>query len=354
MSRLFAPLKLREVVFKNRIFLSPMCQYSSGDSAPEDWHFVHLASRAVGGAALVLTEAAAVSPEGRITPYDLGIWSDKQSEAFKRITSFVKRAGGAPGIQLGHTGRKGSADVPWRDRKPLSESEGGWMPVAPSAVPLDSRSPVPREMSAAEIEAMVGKFEAAARRSLVAGFEVVEIHMAHGYLCHQFLSPLTNKRNDRYGGSLENRMRFPLETAGAVRKAWPEPLPLFVRISCTDWVDGGWDLPQSIELCRRLKEIGVDLIDCSSGALVPETAMEIGPGYQTPFSEAIRREVGIPTGTVGLITSAVQAEHILFTGQADAVFLGRELLRDPYWPLHAAAELKADIPWPKQYERAKR
>jgi len=354
MSRLFSPLKLRDMEFKNRIFVSPMCQYSSESGMPEDWHLVHLGSRAVGGAALVFTEATAVSPEGRITPWDLGIWSETHARSFERIAAFIKSQGAVPGIQLGHTGRKGSTDVPWRDREALSPERGGWQPVAPSPIPFDSRSPIPRELTPVEIEGITAKFVEAARRSAKAGFEVLEIHMAHGYLFHQFMSPLSNRRNDRYGGSLENRVRFPLETARAVRNVWPQSFPFFIRISCTDWVEKGWDLKQSLELCRKLKEIGVDLVDCSSGALVPDADIPVAPGYQTPFSEAIRRQVGIATGAVGLITEAAQAEQIVSTGQADVVLLARGFLRDPYWPLHAARALGIDLPWPKPYERAKK
>lgn len=354
MSSLFSPLKLRCTEFKNRIFVSPMCQYSGDSGRPGDWHFVHLGSRAVGGAALVFTEATAVSPEGRITPWDLGIWSDPHGESLERITAFIKSQGAVPGIQLGHAGRKGSTDAPWRDRGPLSPERGGWQPVAPSPIPFDPRSPIPRELTLSEIEGITVQFVEAARRSLKTGFEVMEIHMAHGYLFHQFLSPLSNRRNDRYGGSLENRIRFSLETARAVRNVWPSSFPLFIRISCTDWVEKGWDLSQSTELCRKLKEIGVDLIDCSSGGLVPEAHIPVAPGYQTPFAAAIRRQVGIATGAVGLITEAVQAEQIISTGQADAVLLARGFLRDPYWPLHAARALGIDLPWPKPYERAKK
>jgi 2,4-dienoyl-CoA reductase-like NADH-dependent reductase (Old Yellow Enzyme family) len=354
MSQLFSPLKLRDITFQNRIFVSPMCQYCSQSSMPEDWHFVHLGSRAVGGAALVFTEAAAVSPGGRITPWDLGIWSDPHAQSFERITAFIKSQGAVPGIQLGHTGRKGSTDAPWRDREPLPPERGGWQPVAPSPIPFDPRSPIPRELTPVEIEGITAKFVEATRRSLKAGFEVLEIHMAHGYLFHQFLSPLSNLRTDRYGGSLENRIRFPLETARAVRDVWPSSLPLFIRISCTDWVKKGWDLRQSIEMCRKLKEIGVDLIDCSSGALVPEAHIPVAPGYQVPFAAAIRQQVGIATGAVGLITEPAQAEQIVSTGQADAVLLAREFLREPYWPLHAARALGIDLSWPKPYGRAKK
>jgi 2,4-dienoyl-CoA reductase-like NADH-dependent reductase (Old Yellow Enzyme family) len=354
MSRLFSSLKLRNIEFKNRIFVSPMCQYSSESSMPEEWHFVHLGSRAVGGAALVFTEATAVSPEGRISPRDLGIWSDSHIPAFRRVASFIKSHGAVPGIQLAHAGRKASTDVPWGSRDALTPEKGGWETVSSSPIPFDRRSPLPLELTGVEVEGMSAKFVQAARRSLQAGFEVLEIHMAHGYLFHQFLSPLTNHRKDRYGGSLENRLRFSLETAKAVRDAWPASLPLFIRISCTDWVENGWDLIQSIELCRRFKDVGVDLIDCSSGGLVPDAKIPAGPGYQVPFAAAIRQQIGIATGAVGLITEPAQAEQIVSAGRADAVLLAREFLRDPYWPLHAARALGADIAWPKPYERAKK
>jgi 2,4-dienoyl-CoA reductase-like NADH-dependent reductase (Old Yellow Enzyme family) len=354
LTKLFTPLKLRDIEFKNRIFVSPMCQYCGKDGMPEEWHFVHLGSRAVGGAALVIIEATAVSPVGRITPGDLGIWSDPHGEALKRIATFIKAQGAISGIQLGHAGRKASTDAPWKSREPLFEGQGGWEPIAPSAVPFEPHCPLPREITAAEIDEVVYQFRDAARRSLQAGFEVLEIHMAHGYLFHQFFSPLINHRNDRYGGPFENRIRFALETAQAVRQIWPKSLPLFIRISCTDWVEGGWDLAQAIELSRRFKECGVDLIDCSSGGAVPAAVIPAGPGYQTPFAAAVRQQAKIATGAVGLITEPVQAEQIVATGQADAVLLGRELLRDPYWPLHAAKELGVDISWPVQYERAKR
>ncbi len=353
MSKIFSPLRLREIEFKNRIFVSPMSQYCSKDGMPTDWHFVHLGSRAVGGAALVIAEAAAVSSEGRITPWDNGMWSDQHTQAFKPMAAFIKAQGAIPGIQLNHTGRKASTDTPWRNRRPLGKKEGGWEPLAPSAIPFDRSSPVPREMTNSEIEELVSKFAAAVRRCHQAGFEVLELHMAHGYLCHQFLSPLSNQRRDDYGGDLKNRARFPLKVAQAAREMWPAHLPLFVRISCTDWVQGGWDLRQSIDLCRWLKESGVDLIDCSSGGMLPDANIPIGPGYQVPFAAAIRREVGISTGAVGLITQPFQAEQIVATGQADAVLIGREFLRNPYWPLYAAKALGVDVPWPLQYERAK-
>jgi 2,4-dienoyl-CoA reductase-like NADH-dependent reductase (Old Yellow Enzyme family) len=349
--QLFSPFELRQKKFKNRIFVSPMCQYSSKDGMPNDWHLVHLGSRAVGGAALVMVEATAVSPEGRISPWDSGMWSDEHAAAFRRITAFVKAQGSIPGIQLAHAGRKGSIDVPWRGDKPLSTEEGGWKPVAPSPIPFKKGSPVPAEMTPGDMEEVASQFRAAAGRSLDAGFEVLELHMAHGYLLHEFLSPLSNHRKDDYGGQLENRERFPLKVAERVREVWPEFLPLFVRISCTDWAEEGWDLAQSIDFCRRLIDLGVDLIDCSSGGLVPDAVIPAGPGYQTPFSAAIRREVGIPTGAVGYITAPAQAEQIIATGQADVIILAREMLRHPYWPLHAARALKVDIPWPNQYTR---
>lgn len=352
-SQLFSTFELRGLEFKNRIFVSPMCQYSATDGLPDHWHLVHLGSRAIGGAALVMTEATAVSPPGRISPADLGLWNERQAEAFRPITAFVKAQGAVPGIQLAHAGRKGSTDAPWRGGHPIGESQGGWQPLAPSPLPLTTDHTVPIEMSQQDIDRCVEDFIAAARRALDAGFEVVELHMAHGYLLHEFLSPLTNERTDAYGGSLENRARLPLEVAGAVRTIWPDELPVFVRISAIDWVEGGWDLAQSTQLARWLKGLGVDLIDCSSGGLVTNAVIPMGPGYQTPFATAIRHEVQIPTGAVGLISTPEQAEQIVATGLADAVFLARELLRDPYWPLHAAQRLRAEVEWPPQYERAR-
>ena len=353
MSMLFSKFRLREIEFRNRIFVSPMCQYSSRDGMPNDWHLVHLGSRAVGGASLVMVEATAVSPEGRISPYDSGLWSSDHGKAFSRITAFIKSQGAIPGVQLAHAGRKASTDIPWRGDSPLDESEGGWQPIAPSPIPFDDRSLVPREMCSKDIEDILTQFQAAVRFSLDAGFEVLEVHMAHGYLLHEFLSPLSNKRTDEFGGTFENRIRFPLRVAETVRTVWPSRLPVFVRISCTDWVEGGWDLAQSVEFCRKLKEVGVDLIDCSSGTLVPYAKIPAGPGFQVPFAAAIRKEVGMPTGAVGFITQPVQAEQILATGQADVVLMAREMLRQPYWPLHAAYALRADILWPNQYLRAK-
>lgn len=320
---------------------------------PTDWHLVHLGSRAVGGAGLVMVEATAVTSEGRICPDDSGIWSDAHMEAFKRITRFIRDQGAVAGIQIAHAGRKASTDLPWRGGKPLGPDAGGWSPLAPSALPFDVGYPVPRVLDMAGLDEVVAAFRAAARRALAAGFQCLELHMAHGYLLHEFLSPLANQRDDQFGGSLENRMRFPLRVAIAVREVWPVSLPLFTRISASDWVEGGWDIRQSVELCRRLKALGIDLIDCSSGGITPAAAISAGPGYQTPFAARIREEAEVATGAVGLIVDPGQAEHILRTGQADAVFLAREMLRDPYWPLHAAAALHNDIEWPKQYARAK-
>lgn len=353
MNELFSPYRLREITFRNRVFVSPMCQYSSEEGMPNEWHSVHLGSRAVGGAGLVMVEATAVSPEGRISPKDSGIWSDAHAGAFAPITRFMKSQGAVPAIQLAHAGRKASTDVPWEGDGAVPPDKGGWQPVAPSPIAFNEKYAMPREMTGGDINQTIDDFVAAARRSLRAGFEVVEIHAAHGYLLHEFLSPLSNRRTDEYGGSLENRMRLPLEVARAVRKEWPTRLPLFVRISATDWADGGWDLPQSIELCKRFKEIGIDLIDCSSGGLAPKARIPVAPGYQVPFAESIRRETGIATGAVGLITRPHEAEQIVAEGKADVVLLARALLRDPYWPLHAAKVLGAEVAWPVQYGRAK-
>jgi 2,4-dienoyl-CoA reductase-like NADH-dependent reductase (Old Yellow Enzyme family) len=354
MSTLFTPYTLRTVTFRNRIFVSPMSQYSSHDGIPTNWHLVHLGSRAVGGAGLVMVEATAVSPEGRISPDDSGIWSDRHSAAFRPIADFISEQGAIPGIQLAHAGRKGSTDSPWRGGGPLNEDERGWQPLAPTPTPFDSGHPLPRELTYTDLDEIEQQFRSATKRTFAAGFQVVEIHMAHGYLLHEFLSPLTNRREDEYGGSLENRLRFPLRIVRAVREAWPGNLPLFVRISATDWVKGGWDLGQSVLLVRRLKLLGVDLIDCSSGFAVPGETIPFGPGFQVPFAAAIRKETGIATGTVGVITDPAQAEQIVATGQADVVSLARQMLRDPYWPLHAARSLGVDITWPDQYLRAKR
>lgn len=353
MSTLFSPLTMRTITFRNRIFVSPMCQYSSRDGLPTDWHLVHLGSRAVGGAGLVMVEATAVSPEGRISPDDSGIWSDAHTAAFTPITRFIREQGAVAGIQLAHAGRKGSCSLPWLGGGPLGLDACGWQPLAPTATPFDTGHPVPRALTLEEMDEVEAQFRAAAKRAFSAGFQVVELHMAHGYLLHEFLSPLVNQRDDQYGGSLENRLRFPLRVAKAVREEWPSKLPFFVRISATDWLEGGWDIDQSVILARHLKEIGVDLIDCSSGFAVPNEPVPFGPGFQVPFAARVRSEAGIASGAVGFITEPAQAEQIVATGQADVVLLGREMLRDPYWPLHAARVLRAEAAWPNQYLRAK-
>jgi 2,4-dienoyl-CoA reductase-like NADH-dependent reductase (Old Yellow Enzyme family) len=350
---LFTPLTQRGVTLRNRIVVSPMCQYSCADGVPTEWHLVHLGSRAVGGAGAVIVEATAVTPEGRISPGDCGLWNDAQEEAFRPIAAFLRAHGAAPAIQLAHAGRKASTDSPWRGGKPLPPGGGGWQTVAPSALPFADGHPVPHELKPGEIAAVVEAFASAARRALAAGFELLELHMAHGYLLHQFLSPLSNQRGDGYGGDLDRRMRLALEVTRAVRAAWPAERPLWVRISATDWVEGGWDLTQSVALARRLAELGVDLVDCSSGGSAPQAKVPVAPGYQVPFAAAIRGQAGIATAAVGLITEAKQAEEILASAQADAVVLARAMLRDPYWPLHAAHELGVDVPWPVQYLRAK-
>jgi len=350
---LFTPLSLRGVEFRNRVFVSPMCQYSADEGFANDWHLVHAGSRAVGGAGLVIVEATAVAPTGRISPDDLGLWSDAQIEPLARMARFVKAQGAAVGIQLAHAGRKASTASPWAGGKPVAEADGGWTPVAPSPIPFGPGYAEPRELSTGEIDRVIEEFAAAARRAAAAGFDVVELHAAHGYLLHEFLSPLTNARADAFGGSIENRMRFPLAVAQRLREAWPASLPMFVRISATDWVDGGWALDDSLAFARRLAAIGVDLVDCSSGGAVASAKIPVAPGFQAPFAAAVRREAAVPTGAVGMITSPEQAEQILATGQADAVLLARELLRNPYWPLVAARRLGATVDWPKQYLRAK-
>jgi len=351
MSQLFSPFALRELTFKNRVFVSPMCQYSCVDGIPNEWHLVHLGTRAVGGAALVMTEAASVNPEGRISPEDAGIWNDSQRDAWKPIAGFIKANGAAPGIQLAHAGRKASTFAPWRGRGRVESEQGGWQVMGPSGNAFSEAYPQPQEMTLAEIRRVIDDFAAAAKRSLEAGFEVAEIHAAHGYLAHQFLSPFSNLRQDQYGGSLENRMRFALDISSAVREVWPAALPVFTRISASDWKAGGWDIAQSIEFARQSKRIGIDLIDVSSGGAVADASMTIRPGYQVPFARAIRAAAGIATGAVGLITEAVQAEQIIADGDADCVFLARVLLRDPYWPLRAATELGQAVEWPDQYKR---
>jgi 2,4-dienoyl-CoA reductase-like NADH-dependent reductase (Old Yellow Enzyme family) len=351
MSHLFDSFSLRGLTLSNRIVVSPMCQYSSVDGMANEWHFVHLGARAVGGAALVFTEASAVTPEGRISPQDLGIWSDTHVDALARITDFVHGQGAAAGIQLAHSGRKGSMPRPWDGVRLIPPSDGGWEPCGPTADPFADGFPVPHALTAAEIRGVVDAFARAACRARAAGFDVVEVHAAHGYLLHEFLSPLSNRRTDEYGGSFDNRTRLCREVVTAVRKEWPEHLPVFVRFSCTDWTEGGWDIEQSVELARRLAG-DVDLVDCSSGGNVATAKIPVAPGYQAPFSERIRREAAVATGAVGLITTPAQADELVRTGRADCVFLARELLRDPYWPLRAARELGHATPWPAQYLRA--
>jgi len=353
LSSLFTSLTIRNVELKNRIAVSPMCQYSSVDGMPTDWHFVHLGTRAVGGAGLVMMEATAVSPEGRISPDDAGIWSDKHAEAYKKITSFITSQNCIAGIQLAHAGRKASTYSPWKGKGEVEIKDGGWQTIAPSAIPFENNYPRPEEMTLNDIRKVINQFKDAAIRGLNAGFNLLELHMAHGYLVHEFLSPLSNHRKDEYGGSLENRCRFALEITETVRNSIPVGVPLFVRISASDWKEHGWDADQSVVFASRLKEVGVDLIDCSSGGNVPDAKIPVGPGYQVPFAEKIKKEADIMTGAVGFITSPVQAETIIRTGQADIVFLAKEMLRNPYWPLHAAKELKAEVNWPDQYLRAK-
>lgn len=350
--KLFSPFRVREIELKNRIVVSPMCEYSAKDGHPQAWHLVHLGSRAIGGAGLVFTEASAVEERGRISSADTGIYEDAHVASWRPIVAFIREHGAVPGMQLAHAGRKASTAAPWTGGKPVSSQDGGWEPVAPSALAFDAGYNVPRELSVSEIAEVVAAFGKAAERALAAGFEVIEIHAAHGYLLHQFLSPLSNVRTDEYGGKFENRIRMAMEVARAVRGVWPPRLPLFVRVSATDWKEGGWDLAQTIELARQLKGLGVDLIDASSGGTALGVRIPLGPGYQTAFAEAIRKEAGIATGAVGMITEPVQAETILATEQADLVFLARELLRDPYWPRRAAEELDVKIKAPAQYERA--
>ena len=350
--KLFTPLRIREIEFKNRIVVSPMCQYSAKDGHPQTWHLVHLGSRAVGGASAVIAEATAVEERGRISLGDTGIYNDAQIASWKPITEFVRAAGAVPGIQLAHAGRKGSTGRPWEGGKAVAIADGGWEPVAPSAIAFDKDYPMPRALTVPEIDAVVAAFRRAAERALAAGFELVEIHGAHGYLLHEFLSPLSNIRTDEYGGSLENRMRLALRVSEAVREAWPARLPLFFRVSATDWQDGGWDLPQSVELAKRLKSLGVDLMDVSSGGSVPHAKIPVAPGYQVPFAEEIRKQARIATAAVGMITDAAQSEKILYSEQADLVVLAREMLRDPYFPRRAAHELGTKLAPPIQYQRA--
>jgi 2,4-dienoyl-CoA reductase-like NADH-dependent reductase (Old Yellow Enzyme family) len=353
MPGLFDPLPIRELTFANRVFVSPMCQYSSEDGYANDWHLVHLGSRAVGGAGLIITEATAVLPEGRISPQDLGIWKDEHIEMLARIAGFIHEQGSIAGMQLAHAGRKASTSRPWEGHDAVPESAGGWTKVvAPSAIPFSETYPMPGALTRDGIQEVVAGFAAAARRAREAGFRVVEIHAAHGYLIHEFLSPLSNQREDDYGGSFQNRTRLCREVVTAVRSAWPKELPIFIRISATDWIEGGWTIGESVKLAVELKAMGVDLVDCSSGGNALHAKIPVGPGYQTQFAERIRRDAGIMTGAVGMITSPEQAEHIIRTGQADAVIMAREFLRDPYWPLRAARELEQPIDWPIQYLRA--
>lgn len=354
MSSLFQSLTIRSINLKNRLVVSPMCQYSSVDGFANDWHLVHLGSRAVGGAALVFTEATAVSPEGRITHHDLGIYKEEHLENLQRITQFIKQQNSVAGIQLAHAGRKASHHRPWDGGAALNQNENPWITEAPSAIPYKEGEPTPHELTKEEIKNIVEDFKQSAIRAKQAGFEVIELHGAHGYLLHEFLSPISNQRTDEYGGSFENRIRFVLEITEAVRTVWDESLPLFVRISATDWVEGGWNIEESIELSRILKSKAVDLIDCSSGGNSPGQKIPVGPLYQTPFAERIKKEAGIMTGAVGLITTSQQAEDIISKGQADLVIMARQFLRDPYFPLHTAKESGVDVAWPVQYERAKK
>ena len=347
---LLSPLTIRGVTLRNRIVVSPMCQYVAKEGLADDWHLVHLGSRAAGGAALIFVEATAVTREGRITPGDVGIWTDAHAEPLARIARFVHSQGAVPGIQLAHAGRKASCDLPWKGGAGLTKPEvGGWQVVGPSAIAFDEGNPVPKALSESEIDGVVHAFEAATKRALGAGFQVIEIHAAHGYLLHEFLSPLSNHRTDNYGGSLDNRMRLTLRVAAAIRKLVPAELPVFVRISGTDWADGGWDIDQSVVLSCRLKELGIDLIDVSSGGLVPRARIPVGKGYQVPLARKIRSEAGIMTGAVGLITEAGYANEIVTGGDADLVFIAREMLREPYWALKAQQELGQEPSWPISY-----
>ncbi|MEU5098711.1 NADH:flavin oxidoreductase/NADH oxidase [Streptomyces sp. NPDC020996] len=366
MTSLFTPYDLRSLTVPNRIWMAAMCQYSAAPEGeavgtPTDWHFTHLAARATGGAGLIITEATAVSPEGRISPYDLGIWNDTQAAAFRRITSFLTSQGAVPGIQLAHAGRKASTERTWvdRGRQIRPDEPYGWQPVAPSALPFDASATTPAELTADQIRDVVRQFAQAAERALGAGFQVAEVHGAHGYLIHEFLSPHSNHRTDEYGGSFENRIRFALEVVDAVRAVWPEELPVFFRVSATDWLSEnpeddreGWTADDTVRLAKELQARGVDLMDVSTGGIAPGARIETGPGYQVPFAERVRNETGMPVAAVGLITEPAQAQEIVASGRADAVLLARELLRDPYWPRHAAAALGGQVPTPAQYHRA--
>ena len=351
MEHLFTPLRLRDVTLRNRIGVSPMCTYSAVDGVPTDWHLVHLGARAAGGAGIVIAEATAIEPIGRISPADCGLWNDAQVDAWRPVTRFIAEQGAVPAIQIAHAGRKAGTPAPWDGGQPLSDADGGWTPVGPSSIPFDERFRTPRELTVDDLGAMRQAWVEAADRARAAGFTVLEIHMAHGYLLQEFLSPLVNLRQDEYGGDRENRMRFPLEVTAAVRDAWPDELPLFVRISATDWAAGGWTVEDSVVFATRLRGVGVDLVDCSAGGAVPGVSIPVEPGYQVPFAEQVRREADIATAAVGLITEPPQADAIVREGRADVVLLGREFLRDPHWPHRAAMELGAEASWPKQYAR---
>ncbi|HEY1869776.1 MAG TPA: NADH:flavin oxidoreductase/NADH oxidase [Chitinophagaceae bacterium] len=353
MALLFEPITIRSITLKNRIVVSPMCEYSSQDGFANDWHLVHLGTRAVGGASLVIAEATAVSPEGRITPDDLGIWKDGHIDFLKRITTFIEKQNAAPGIQLAHAGRKASHHSPWQGGKPLQPHEGAWQTLAPSAIPFKEGDPAPAAMSLLQIQQVISDFRTAAVRASKAGFKVIEIHGAHGYLLNEFMCTSSNQRTDEYGGSFENRIRLVVEIIDAIREAWSKEFPLFIRISCTEWIEGGWTIEDSIKFANAIKDKDVDLVDCSSGGNSHAQKIPGAPLYQVPFAEAIKKQTGMKTAAVGLITTAQQAEGILQSQQADLIVLARQLLRDPYFPLHAAKELHVDIPWPDQYLRAK-
>ncbi len=353
MSKLFSPITIKDITLKNRIAVSPMCEYSSEDGFANDWHLVHLGSRAVGGAALITQEATAVSPEGRITHDDMGLWKDEHITKLQQITSFIHQHGAVAGIQLAHAGRKASTSSPWKGNKHIAIKDGGWQTVSSSNISFYDSDEPPAPLTKDGLEKVISDFKDAAARAVKAGYKVLEIHAAHGYLIHQFLSPLVNLRSDEYGGSFDNRTRLLLQIIDAVNRVWPSCYPLFVRISCSDWAAGGWDVEQSVKLAAVLKEKGVDLIDCSSGGAVRHQKIAVGPGYQVAFAEQIKKEAGILTGAVGLITEAQQAEDILLNSQADIILFARQLLRDPYFPLHAAKQLNVNVPWPVQYERAK-
>lgn len=354
MALLFEPLTIRSITLKNRIAVAPMCQYSADDGFVNDWHMVHLGSRAVGGAGLILMEATAVTPEGRITLKDLGIWKDEHIDGLKRITHFMESFGAVPGIQLAHAGRKASSHVPWEGGEPLTPEEGAWTTLGPSAIPFKEEVPAPVEMTTEQIIKLIHDFKAAAQRALQAGFKVIEIHGAHGYLLHEFFSPLSNHRTDEYGGSFENRVRLLIQVTEAIRQVWPEDYPLFVRISATDWVEGGWTVDDSIALAKVLKTKGVDLVDCSTGGNITGVRIPLVPLYQVPFAEQVKKGADIMTGAVGLITTPQECEKILQEQGADLIMLARQMLRDPYFPLHAAKALGVDVPWPSQYMRAKK